>query len=405
MITLEDIRNAHAQVAKVAVNTPFSFAPKLSEMTGHEVFLKKENLQTTGSFKIRGAFNKIASLSEEERAKGVVAASAGNHAQGVALSAKYFGIPATIVMPETTPLTKVDGVKSYGAEVVLSGANYDEAYAYALEYAEKEGRVFVHPFADDQVIAGQGTIALEILEQSGEETPDAVLVPVGGGGLVSGIGVAIKALSPRTKVIGVAAEGAPAMKLSFDNGKPVDTTGVRTIADGIAVRDTSPMTLKYILSHVDDMVLVSDDEIANAILYLLEKQKLVVEGAGAVGVAALMHNRVSLPENAKVVTLLSGGNIDVTMLSVIIEKGLLKSYRKMKLVVTLIDKPGSLMKLTEILKEAQANIVQIGYDRTSLDLKFGDAYVSIAMETKGPEHQKKIKELLHEHGYRFEEEH
>ncbi|WP_353662287.1 threonine ammonia-lyase [Hydrogenimonas sp. SS33] len=405
MIELQDIEKALPRVRKVAVETPFSYAPRLSEESGYDVFLKKENLQTTGSFKIRGAFNKIASLGEEERAKGVVAASAGNHAQGVALGAKYFGIPATIVMPETTPLTKVDGVKSYGAEVVLHGSNYDEAYAYAVKFAQKEGRVFVHPFADDDVIAGQGTIALEILRQCGDDKPDAVLVPVGGGGLISGIAVAVKALSPKTKVIGVAAEGAPAMKLSFDARKPIDTTGVRTIADGIAVRDTSPKTLDYILRYVDDIVLVSDDEIANAILYLLEKQKLVVEGAGAVGVAALIHRRLELPEEAKVVTVLSGGNIDVTMLSVIIEKGLVKSYRKMKLVVTLLDKPGSLMRLTEILKEAQANIVQIGYDRTSLDLKFGDAYVSIALETKGKEHQQLIKKLLHDNGYRFEEEH
>ena len=403
MIRPEDIEAALGEVRKVAVETPCSYAPKLSEESGFEVYLKKENLQNTGSFKIRGAFNKIASLSDEERARGVVAASAGNHAQGVALGAKYFGIPATIVMPETTPLTKVDGVKSYGADVVLSGANYDEAYAYAVRFAEEKQRVFVHPFADDRVIAGQGTIALEILDRC--EKPDAILVPVGGGGLISGIAVAVKALSPHTKVIGVAAEGAPAMKLSFDARKPIDTTGVRTIADGIAVRDTSPTTLAYILRYVDDILLVSDDEIANAILYLLEKQKLVVEGAGAVGVAALLHRRLDLPEEAKVVTVLSGGNIDVTMLSVIIEKGLLKSYRKMKLVVTLVDKPGSLMKLTEILKEAQANIVQIGYDRTSLDLKFGDAYVSIALETKGKEHQQLIKKLLHDHGYRFEEEH
>ncbi len=264
MIRLDDIQTAYEQVRKVAVDTPFSYAPKLSEASGFEVYLKKENLQTTGSFKIRGAFNKIASLSDEERAKGVVAASAGNHAQGVALAAKYFNIPATIIMPETTPLTKVDGVKSYGAEVVLSGTNYDEAYAYAVEFAEEKKRVFIHPFADDQVIAGQGTIALEILDRC--EYPDALLVPVGGGGLISGIATAVKVLSPRTKVIGVAAEGAPAMKLSFDARKPIDTTGVRTIADGIAVRDTSPTTLAYILRYVDDIVLVSDDEIANAIL-------------------------------------------------------------------------------------------------------------------------------------------
>jgi len=403
MITLQDIKQAHERVSKVVSKTPFSYAPKLSKTSGYEVYLKKENLQNTGSFKLRGAFNKIAALSESERLKGVVAASAGNHAQGVALASEYFDIPATIIMPETTPLTKIDGVKSYGAEVVLSGANYDEAYAYAVEYAKKHNRFFVHPFADEQVIAGQGTIALEIFDKC--EKPDAILVPIGGGGLISGIAVAVKEISPETKVIGVAASGAPAMKLSFDEKRPIDTTSVRTIADGIAVRDTSPVTLEYILKYVDSIVLVDDEEIANAILYLLEKQKLVVEGAGAVSVAALIHHKLSLPKGAKVVSLLSGGNIDVTMLSVIIEKGLLKSYRKMKLVVTLVDKPGSLMNLTQILKNAQANIVQIGYDRTSLDLKFGDAYVSIGLETKGKDHQDKIKELLHMNGFRFEEEH
>ncbi len=403
MITLQDIRKAHEEVKKVAVKTPFSYAPKLSETTGLEVYLKKENLQNTGSFKIRGAFNKISSLSIEKRKKGVVAASAGNHAQGVALAAKYYDIPATIVMPETTPLTKVDGVKSYGAEVLLYGTNYDEAYAYAVDYGREKERIFVHPFADDDVIAGQGTIALEILQKC--EAPDAVLVPVGGGGLISGMAVAIKSISPGTKVIGVAASGAPAMKLSFDAKKPVDTIEVRTIADGIAVRDTSEKTLNYLLKYVDDMILVDDEEIANAILYLLEKQKLVVEGAGAVGVAALIHDKLKLAGGSKIVSVLSGGNIDVTMLSVIIEKGLLKSYRKMKLVVTLVDKPGSLMTLTRILKEARANIVQIGYDRTSLDLKFGDAYVSIALETKGKEHQELIKRMLHEHGFRFEVRH
>jgi len=403
MITLQDIKQAHERVSKVVSKTPFSYAPKLSKTSGYEVYLKKENLQNTGSFKLRGAFNKIAALSESERLKGVVAASAGNHAQGVALASEYFDIPATIIMPETTPLTKIDGVKSYGAEVVLSGANYDEAYAYAVEYAKKHNRFFVHPFADEHVIAGQGTIALEIFDKC--EKPDAILVPIGGGGLISGIAVAVKEISPETKVIGVAASGAPAMKLSFDEKKPIDTTSVRTIADGIAVRDTSPVTLEYILKYVDSIVLVDDEEVANAILYLLEKQKLVVEGAGAVSVAALIHHKLSLPKGAKVVSLLSGGNIDVTMLSVIIEKGLLKSYRKMKLVVTLVDKPGSLMNLTQILKNAQANIVQIGYDRTSLDLKFGDAYVSIGLETKGKDHQDKIKELLHMNGFRFEEEH
>ncbi len=402
MIKLQDIQAARKRVEPVISKTPFAYAPLLSQRVGHKVYLKKENLQVTGAFKIRGAFNKIAKLGDEEKRVGVVAASAGNHAQGVAFSARYFSIPATIVMPENTPLTKVNGVKSYGAEVILHGSNYDEAYLYAVEYAKERGKTFVHPFADYEVMAGQGTIALEILEAA--KDLDAIVVPVGGGGLIAGIASAVKQINPAIKVIGVTAAGAPAMRNSFYLGKAVDSTDVRTIADGIAVRDTSPVTLEILLESVDDIVEVDDEEIADAILFLLENQKLVVEGAGAVGVAALLYDKMELAPNSKIAVVLSGGNIDVTMLSVIIEKGLIKSYRKMKLIVTLIDKPGSLMKLTQLLASVSANIVQIGYDRTSAKLAFGDANVSIGLETKGKEHQEQIRSLLTQHGYRFYEE-
>lgn len=402
MLDLKSIEKAYERVSDVVHRTPFTYAPILSQLSGYEVYLKKENLQRTGAFKLRGAFNKIASLIEAGDRGGVVAASAGNHAQGVAFSAKYFDIEATIIMPESTPLTKVMGVKEFGANVILHGANYDEAYAYAVTYGEENNFAFVHPFTDDEVMAGQGTITLEMFE----EVPDldAMIVCVGGGGLISGMSVASKALNPACKIIGVSAEGAPAMKQSYDAKTPIDTTDVRTIADGIAVRDTSPITLEYILKNVDVFETVGEAEIASAILFLLEKQKVMVEGAGAVGVAALLHGKIDLPKGSKVGVTLSGGNIDVTMLSLIIEKGLMKTARKMKLLVTLIDKPGALQSFTKILTEIGANIVQIGYDRTSIDLEFGDAHVSVALETKGIEHQEQIRKNLKEAGFSFKEE-
>ena len=397
MLNLEKIKEAQKRIEGVVVNTPLAYAPYLSEISEADIYLKKENLQITGAFKIRGAYNKIATLSDEERACGVVAASAGNHAQGVALSASRFDTKAVIVMPESTPLTKVNGVKHFGAEVILHGANYDEAYAYAMEYGEKNSLTFVHPFEDEEVIAGQGTVALEILEKC--EELDAIVVPIGGGGLIAGMSEAIKSINPNIEVIGVSASGAPAFKNSYELKQAVDTTSVRTIADGIAVRDTSAVTLKYALKNVDKIVSVDDEEIASAILYLLEKQKLVVEGAGSVGVAALLHNKLANIKGKKIALVLSGGNMDVTLLSVIIEKGLLKSHRKMKLTVTLVDKPGSLKRFTEILEELNANIVHIAYDRTSISLDYGDANVTVHMETKGKEHQKLIEEALKKDGY------
>ena len=397
MLNIDKIYEAQERIKGVVVDTPFSVAPYLSEISGCDVYLKKENLQITGAFKIRGAYNKIASLNDEQRACGVVAASAGNHAQGVALSASKFGIKAVIVMPDSTPLTKVNGVKYFGAEVILAGANYDEAYAHAINYAKEHSLTFVHPFEDEDVIAGQGTVGLEILDKCQEL--DAVVVPVGGGGLIAGISTAIKSINPNIEVIGVSALGAPAFKNSFNAKKAIDSTKVRTIADGIAVRDTSEVTLKYAIKNVDKIISVDDEEIASAILYLLEKQKLVVEGAGAVGVAALLHHELEHLKGKKVAVVLSGGNMDVTLLSVIIEKGLLKSGRKMKVTVTLIDKPGSLMRFTEILRDLNANIVHIAYDRTSISLDYGDANVTVHMETKGKEHQDEIRSALKVEGY------
>ncbi|QOY53645.1 threonine ammonia-lyase [Candidatus Sulfurimonas marisnigri] len=397
MLDIKKIYEAQERIKDIVVDTPLSYAPYLSKISACEVYLKKENLQITGAFKIRGAYNKIASLNDEQRAGGVVAASAGNHAQGVAFSALKFNIKAVIIMPESTPLTKVNGVKYYGAEVILAGSNYDEAYAYATEYGKKNSLTFIHPFEDEEVIAGQGTLALDILDKC--EDLDAVIIPVGGGGLISGMACAIKSINSNIEVIGVSATGAPALKNSYDLKKVVDSLSVRTIADGIAVRDTSPITLEYMLGSVDKFISVDDEEIASAILFLLEKQKLVVEGAGAVGVAALLHKKLEYLKGKKVAVVLSGGNMDVTLLSVIIEKGLLKSGRKMKLTVTLIDKPGSLMHFTQLLQELNANIVHISYDRTSISLDYGDANVTVHVETKGEQHQADIHNVLKQEGY------
>jgi len=397
LFDVKKIYEARERIKGVVVDTPLSYAPHLSKHSGCEVYLKKENLQVTGAFKIRGAYNKIATLTDAQRACGVIAASAGNHAQGVALSASMFDIKAIIVMPESTPLTKINGVKNYGADVILHGANYDEAYAHAIEYGKKHSLTFVHPFEDDEVIAGQGTLGLDILDKCADL--DAVVIPAGGGGLVSGMACAIKSINPNIEVIAVSANGAPALKNSFDAKTPIDSLSVRTIADGIAVRDTSPITLGYMLQSVDRFIGVDDEEIASAILFLLERQKLVVEGAGAVGVAALLHNKLEHLKGKKVAIVLSGGNMDVTLLSVIIEKGLLKSGRKMKFTVTLVDKPGALMRFTQILQDLNANIVHISYDRTSVSLDYGDANVTVHLETKGEEHQSMIYRVLKEENY------
>ncbi len=399
MVTLQTIKEAAENIKAVIAKVPFVRSGYLSEQTDCEVWLKSCNLQNTGSFKIRGAFNRICLLSDDEKKAGVIAASAGNHAQGVAFGAKHFAIKAIIVMPESTPLLKVNGVKSHGAEVVLKGNNYDEAYEHAKEIANKSGMTFVHPFEDDEVIAGQGTIALEIFAKNPDI--DTLVVPVGGGGLISGIAIAAKAIKPSVKIVGVTAKGAPAMYESFSAHTPIDSTGVRTIADGIAVRDTSPKMLSIIERYVDEMIQVDDEECASAILFLMEKHKLVVEGAGAVGVAAIMHDKIGAKKGERIATVLSGGNIDVNTLSLIIEKGLEKSNRKLKLIITLIDKPGSLMELTGIFRDTAANIVSIDYDRTASNLAYGDANIIITLESKGKEHKQLIKDTLSAKKFKF----
>ena len=387
MINLNKIIQAKRTISKFIDKTPFAFSQTLSDLSGAKIWLKEENLQRTGAYKIRGAYNKIANLSEIEKANGVVAASAGNHAQGVAISAREFGIKATIIMPESTPLLKVQGTKSLGAEVILKGDNFDEAYAYATNYAKEQEMSFIHPFNDEFVMAGQGTVGLEMLDEIADL--DTIIAPVGGGGLISGVASCVKQVNPNIRVIGFLAK------------KSMNSNSVRTIADGIAVRDASEITLANIIECVDELVQVDDEEIANAILLLLERQKIIVEGAGAVGVASLMYNKFSYKPNEKIGIVLSGGNIDVQMLSIIIEKGLIKSSRKMALRVTLIDKLGALMKLTDCLKLASANIVKIDYDRFSTELDYGDANITITLETKGVEHQEQIRAVLQEHEFEF----
>ncbi len=407
LIGINKIKEAKNRLDGITMRHPLAYAPRLSKLSNAQVYLKKENLQPTGAFKIRGAFNKIATLKEEDIKnktqildRGVICASAGNHAQGVAFSAQHFKTKAVIVMPEATPLLKVIGTKAMGAEVVLAGNNYDEAYAYALTLAKEQNLTFIHPFADIEVMAGQGSIALEMIE---EEKLDIVIVPIGGGGLISGIASVYKALSPNTKIIGVNAKGANAMKNSFYKKQILNSQSVKTIADGIAVRDVNELAFQYIINGVSDIVEVDDEEIASAILFLLESQKLVVEGAGAASVAALMHHKLDLEPRQKVGVILSGGNIDVTMLNIIIEKALLKSDRKMKFQVILVDKPGSLQKLTELLTKEGANIVFINYSRVSTKLEYGDAIVELALEIKGREHKESVYRILLENGYKFNE--
>ncbi|RDU60595.1 threonine ammonia-lyase [Helicobacter sp. MIT 14-3879] len=407
LISLENIKQAAKRLQGIIAHHPLAYAPRLSKVANAQVYLKKENLQPTGAFKIRGAFNKIATLKEEDSKKGtqilsrgVICASAGNHAQGVAFSAQHFKTRAIIVMPEATPLLKVVGTRAMGAEVVLVGNNYDEAYSHALNLAKEQNLCFIHPFADSEVIAGQGSVALEMIE---EEQLDMLIVPIGGGGLISGIASVYKTLSPQTKIIGVNAKGANAMKMSFEARKACNADSVRTIADGIAVRDVNESVFECILAGVDSIVEVDDEEIASAILFLLESQKLVAEGAGAATVAALLHHKLDLEPRHKIGAVISGGNIDVTMLNVIIEKALLKSDRRIKFQVILIDKPGSLQKLTELLTNQEANIVSINYSRVSTKLEYGDAIVEIGLEIKGREHKQSIYRILLEHGYKFHE--
>ena len=396
MLTIDSVYQAQETLKAVARKTDVIHAPKLCE--GTDLYLKTENLQITGSFKVRGAYYKMARLSEEEKARGVVACSAGNHAQGVALAAQKNGIKAVICLPDGAPISKVEATKSYGAEVCLVEGVYDDAYQKALTLRDEKGYTFIHPFNDEDVIAGQGTIALELLEQLPDL--DAVLVPIGGGGLISGIAYTLKTLKPSVKVYGVQASGAPSMKNSVEHGKIEQLSAVATIADGIAVKRPGDLTYELCTKYVDGIVSVSDDEISAAILALMEKHKLIAEGAGAVGVAAAMFKKVDL-QGKKAVCLVSGGNIDVTILSRVIKRGLLMSGRSCQLTIELVDKPGQLKNVSKIIAELGGNVTEVYHERSNEDLDVNGCYLRVSLETRNFEHIKEIKTALTDFGFKL----
>ena len=384
MIDLADVYEARERVAETARHTPLEYSHTFSRMTNAEVYLKLENFQRTGSFKIRGATNRIMTLSEEEKDAGVVTASAGNHAQGVALAATRTGVDATIVMPEHAPISKLKATREYGAEVVLYGADYDAAAERAHEIEREEGRTYVHAFDDEMVMAGQGTIGLEILDDRPDV--DTVIVPVGGGGLVSGIATAIKEQHPDVRVIGVQAEGAASAADSLRKGSVQEWEHVDTIADGIAVGRIGDLTFEVIRERVDDVVAVSDSEIAIALTALLERSKTLVEGAGAVPLAALLSDAFEYEEGETIVPALCGGNIDLNTLTTVIMRGLVETGRYLKIRTVLKDRPGALRQLIDVLAENRANIYAIQHDRTSRDIAMNAAEVVIDLETRGHDH-------------------
>ena len=398
MLTIDKVYQAREVLKGVARKTDVIYAPKLKE--GVELYLKTENLQITGSFKVRGAYYKMSKLSEEEKARGVVACSAGNHAQGVALAAQKSGIKAVICLPDGAPISKVEATKSYGAEVCLVEGVYDDAYQKALQLRDEKGYTFVHPFNDEDVIAGQGTIALELIEQLHDL--DAVIVPIGGGGLIAGVAYTLKTLKPSVKVYGVQASGAPSMKKALEGGEVVALNSVSTIADGIAVKKSGDLTYEFCKKYVDEVVTVSDDEISAAILTLMEKHKLVTEGAGAVAVAAVMFNKLNLT-GKKAVCLLSGGNIDVTILSRVITRGLLMSGRSCQLLMELQDKSGQLQKVTRIIADLGGNVMSVHHERFNEGLDVNGCYLRVVLETRNHEHIQQIRQALKEFGVKLVE--
>lgn len=393
-LTISDVMTARERVKDICLHTSLIHSQYLSDICGNEVYIKPENLQITGAFKLRGALNKITSLTDEQKSKGLVASSAGNHAQGVAYSAKKLGIQATIVMPKTTPLIKVESTKQYGANVVLTGTCYDDAYAEAKRLEEKHGYTFIHPFNDIEVMAGQGTIALEVIEDL--KDVDAILVPIGGGGLISGIAVAAKSLKPDIKVIGVESEGAKAMRLSVDNNKLTNLDSVDTIADGGAVKNPGDLAFEIVKKYVDDILTISDEEVADSIFTLVEKHKIVAEATGALTIAALKKLDF---KGKKVVPIISGGNIDILMLTSLLNFGLSSRKRIVKLQLQLKDAPGQISKISSILSEQGANIVEIIHDHHTFMSKFKQLIVNITIETNGQEHINNIIKCLNDYGY------
>ena len=395
-LTLDNVYKARFALKDVAIQTDILYAPKLAK--GTELYLKTENLQITGSFKVRGAYYKMSKLSPEEKKRGVIACSAGNHAQGVALAAQKNGIKSVICLPDTAPISKVEATKSYGAEVCLVEGVYDDAYQKALELRDEKGYTFIHPFNDPDVIAGQGTIALELAEQLPDM--DAVIVPIGGGGLISGVAYTIKSLNPNIKVYGVQASGAPSMLNSIHDEHIERLDSVSTIADGIAVKEPGTLTYDICSKYVDEIVTVTDDEISAAILALMEQHKLVTEGAGAVAVAAAMFGKVDL-KGKKTVCLLSGGNIDVTILSRVITRGLLMSGRHCQLMIELVDKPGQLMTVSRIVAEQGGNVISVHHEHSNEGSLVNGCYLRLTLETRNFEHIEKIKKALNAEGLKL----
>ena len=396
MLTLDKIYQASFALKTVIRRTDLISAPNINPDS--HIYLKPENLQITGSFKVRGACFKIAHLTEEEKAKGVVACSAGNHAQGVALAATTHGIKSLICLPDNAPISKIEATKWYGADVCLVEGVYDDAYQKALKLRDEKGYTFVHPFDDEDVIAGQGTIGLELLEQLPDL--DAVIVPIGGGGLISGVAFAIKHLNPNVKIYGVQASGAPSMLNSIEHNKIERMGFVRTIADGIAVKEPGEHTFEYCKKYVDEIVTVNDDEISTAILALIEQHKLIAEGAGAVAVAAAMFNKVPI-KGKKAICLVSGGNIDVTILSRVIGRGLQKSGRSYTMTIELVDKPGQLQHVSEIIARTGANVVSVHHERVSHTADINGCYLRLEMETRNQEHIDQIQYTLTAAGYKI----
>lgn len=395
-ISLDDIKKAQTTLAGIAVRTELAYTNTLSDMTGNRVYLKLENQQRTGSFKLRGAYNKIASLQEAEKQQGIIASSAGNHAQGTALAGTLFGIPSTIVMPKNAPLSKVKATRGYGANVVLHGSVYDEAYAEALRLQAENRLTFIHPFNDPLVIAGQGTIALEILEDLPDV--DVVVVPIGGGGLIAGIATAIKQLKPSVKVIGVQTKSMPSMAEAIAQNRIAACPAAPTIADGIAVKTPGELTFDIVRHYVDDIVTVDEEEIASAILLLLERIKTIAEGAGAVAAAAVL-NRLQSYKQQKIAAVVSGGNIDVNMMSRIINQGLRKSGRKVIFNIVIPDKPGSLWRLLQLTAETGANVMTVTHHRESRGVALGFATVELELETADQEQIETIKQLMEQQQY------
>ena len=396
MLSLSDVEAARQRLSEAIYASPCAYSETLSRLTGSRCFVKLENLQMTGSFKERGAANKLLTLSEAERIRGVVTASAGNHGLAVAFHSERLGIRSVIVMPEWAPLIKVTSARYHGAEVVLAGTNYDEAYAHARGIQTERRLTFIHPFDDPAVIAGQGTLGLELLEQCPDM--DAVVVPVGGGGLISGVALAIKAKTPKVQLIGVQAEEMAAMKASLSAGQRIILPAAATIADGIAVREVGERTFELARKYVDGVVTVNEEEIANAILLLLEIEKTVVEGAGATTLAALVNKKIALAGKT-VVLVLSGGNIDVNVISRIIERGLVKDGRLVRLSVLLQDRPGALARLTALVAESRANVLHISHDRAFSHARIGETQVELTLETSGRQQIEAVKRRLGDAGY------